>query len=72
VPQSDHIELLNLDGGPGITAKVTFSGQEDDSKTTWMWKAEDVLANGLEAAPDFWVTIPRVEKGVKAHFKLTS
>ena len=65
VPQLEQTELLNRNG-------VIFSGQnfEDDSKTTWTWKANDILADGLEDASEFWVTIPSVEKEVEAIFKL--
>ncbi|KIM35899.1 hypothetical protein M413DRAFT_449524 [Hebeloma cylindrosporum] len=53
------------------TSAVTFSGQGDESKVTWIWKADDALENGLEDPCEFWVTLPPVETGVKADFTIT-
>ena len=52
---------------------VSFDGKHSgETKLTWMWKVEDVsLEDGLEDPCEFWVTIPPVEKGVKADFKVT-
>jgi len=53
-------------------ARVIFSGQSlEDSKVTWIWKADDLLKDGLEDLCEFRVTIPSVERGVKAVFKVT-
>jgi len=37
----------------------------------WMWKANDVLENGLEGPCEFRVTIQPVGKGVKVDLKVT-
>jgi hypothetical protein len=52
---------------------VSFDGKRSgETKLTWMWKVEDVrLEDGLEDPCEFWVTIPPVEKGVKANLKVT-
>jgi len=52
---------------------VSFDGRRSgETKLMWMWKVEDVsLEDGLEDPCEFWVTIPPVEKSVKADFKVT-
>ena len=73
-------------GGPGVNASlgiaavseyardegVSFDGKRSGpSKLTWLWRAGDCVASGLEDPCEFWVTIPPVKKGVKADFKVT-
>ena len=55
-----------------IREGVTFNGQHlSKSKVGWIWKADGVVRDGLEDNCKFWVTIPKVKKGVKADFKVT-
>ena len=68
---------VSTDRGMQYTIRegVTFNGQHvSESKVGWIWKADDVVKDGLEDNCMFWVTIPRVKKGVKgvkANFRVT-
>ena len=60
--------------GKEFTAEegVSLNGQHlSESKVTWIWKADDVMNDGLQELCEFWVAIPTVRKGVKAEFKVT-
>ena len=52
---------------------VIFDGKRtSNSSLKWMWRADKVVKDGLEDRCEFWLTIPSVNKGVKAHFKVTA
>ncbi|KIM35898.1 hypothetical protein M413DRAFT_14281 [Hebeloma cylindrosporum] len=65
---------VEASGGWQYTNKegVKFNGQLcTKTKVSWIWIADAVVSGGLEDTCRFWVMIPKVRKGVKAHFKVT-
>ena len=65
---------LSADHGTQYTIKegVKFNGQLlTKSKVTWICKVDSVVNDRLEDNCEFWITIPKVKKGMKAYFRVT-